>query len=104
MADGATLPLSLPAAMTLGPDGNLYGSNLGLAASGGTWAGTENYFALTLGGMAAGSEKGVRDPARTGQGHRPDASGRLSPHRKFNRWSPQTKSPTSQRLDVGHSM
>jgi len=80
MADGATLPLSLPAAMTLGPDGNLYGSNLGLAASGGTWAGTENYFALTLGGMAAGSEKGVRDPARTGQGHRPDASGRLSPH------------------------
>ena len=29
MADGATLPLSLPTAMTLGPDKNLYGSDLG---------------------------------------------------------------------------
>jgi hypothetical protein len=29
MADGATLPWSLPTAMTFAPDGNLYGSNSG---------------------------------------------------------------------------
>jgi len=98
MADGATLPLSLPTAMTFGPDGNLYGSNWGFGRLRWDLGRYWKLLCLDAGGMAAGSEKGVRDPARTVQGQRPDASGRLSPHRKFNRWSPQTKNPTSQRL------
>ena len=57
MAEGATLPLSLPTAMTFGPDGNLDGSNLGFGHLRWDLGRYRNYFALTLGAWRLARKK-----------------------------------------------